>query len=345
MNIYFKVQTFAVYRESTATSLMGEDMTEAQAEITLTFSTIPTVRNLPSEQVSFDLLAPNKIVFTVFLREKGWRDAEAKIQQYKDWKASVKGQLSHPTPSGFEVCKAQINVFEVSGQKKPLKEELNEIISQGVKWEIFAAEGAIKLYEEIGKHKDDLNRNGFDNLFVFLQNALLAQTILAVNKIYERPSRLPSRSIPAALNLLQNHSKELHIERREQLEQKLALWKVEEDLKTKSDQEVTSIVVEQIGKILSAEDIDSALKRLKTLRDKRIAHPESIDETELPQVLWGEIEKLLEVAKKVVGIMGSNYLNVDYELDGEYVLSYNAACIARALTRLLKKTLDVSTES
>lgn len=225
------------------------------------------------------------------------------------------------------------------------KKKLNEIISQGVKWEIFEAEGAIKLYEEIGKHKNDLSENNFDNLFGFLQNALLAQTILAVNKIYERPGRFPSRSIPAALKLLQNHSTKLNIEYREQLEQKLALWGVKADLKTKSDQEVTSIVVEQIEKMLSAEDIDSALKRLKTLRDKRIAHSESIDETELPQVLWKEIEKLLEVAKKVVGIIGNNYLNVLYELDGEYELSSDASRLGCALSRLLKKTLDVSTKS
>lgn len=64
--------------------------------------------------------------------------------------------------------------------------------------------------------------------------------------------------------------------------------------------------------MLLAEDIASALECLRTLRDKRIAHPESIDQTELPQVLWEEIKKLLEVAKKVVGIMGNNYLNVHY---------------------------------
>lgn len=140
---------------------------------------------------------------------------------------------------------------------------------------------------------------------------------------------------------MQNHSTNLKIEHREQLEQKLARWGVEECLKTKSDQEVTEIVVEQIQKRLSVGDTNGALKRLKTLRNKRIAHPESIDETELPQILWKEIEKLLEVAKKVVGIIGNNYCGVCYEWEeGDYILSHEASLIANALSRLLKKIND-----
>lgn len=220
------------------------------------------------------------------------------------------------------------------------KEYLNDIICKGVKWEIFEAEGATKLYEEIGKHQDDLNKNKFDDLFGFLQNALLAQTILAVNKIYERPGKFPSRSIPAALNLLQDHSTSLKIEHREQLEDKLAGWGVEENLKTKSDQEVTKVTVEQIEKILLAENTDNALKDLKTLRNKRIAHPEFIDEKELPHVLWKEIDNLIEVAKKIVGIVGNHYLGVFYESpDGEYELSYNSLRLGDALSGLLKKSL------
>lgn len=218
------------------------------------------------------------------------------------------------------------------------KEHLNEIVSQGIKWEIFEAETATKLYEEIGNHKDGLIKNNLEDLFAFLQNALLSQTILAVNKIFEQPGRYVVRSIPSALKLLQNNSAKLNIEHREQLEQKLASWGVEANLKIKSDQEITNIVVEQIGKMLLEKDANSALKRLKTLRDKRIAHPEHIDETKLPQVYWREIDDSLKLAKEVIGIIGNNYLNVHYELDGEYVLSYDASLIANALSSLLNKT-------
>lgn len=226
---------------------------------------------------------------------------------------------------------------------KPPQEELKDIISQGIKWEIFQAEAANKLYEETGKRKNDLSKNNFESLFGFLQTALLSQIILAITKIYEheRPkSKFKLRSIPVALNLLKNHSTTLKIEDREQLEHKLTLWGVEECLKTKSDQEVTEIVVKQIQERLSAEDIGGALERLKTFRDKRIAHSESIDETDLKQVFWKEIDLLIELAQKVVGLIGNHYLNVLYEIDGEYELSYEAKQIRSALCRLLDKKLN-----
>jgi len=224
--------------------------------------------------------------------------------------------------------------------EKPPKEHLNEIISQGVKWQIFEAEAAIKLYEEIGNHKNDLDRNRFDNLFGFLQSALLAQIILAVGKIYEHPRRdgkYPPRSIYAALNLLQERSTRLNIEDREQLEQKLISWHIEDELITKSDPEVTNIIVEKINKTLSEENIRSALDGLRELRDKRIAHSEAIDETKLRQILWRDIENLLKVAKEVVGIIGNHYLGVLYEQEGKYELSSDAARISSSLSRLLKK--------
>jgi hypothetical protein len=217
---------------------------------------------------------------------------------------------------------------------KPPQEELKDIISQGVKGEIFEAEAAIKLYEEIGKRKNDLSKNNFESLFGFLQNALLSQIILAITKIYECPSnRNKLRSIPVALNLLENYSTILKIEHREQLEQKLTLCGIEECLRTKSDQEITEIVVKQIQEMLPPKDKGGGLDRLKKLRDKRIAHSEAI--IELPEIFWREIEEPLEVAKKVVGIIGNHYLNVLYEIDGKYELSYEPEQIRSALCRLL----------
>lgn len=222
------------------------------------------------------------------------------------------------------------------------QEELKEIISQGVKWEIFEAEAAIKLYEEIGKHKDDIFKNDFLSLFDFLQNALLSQIILAITKIYEHEhpkSKYKLRSIPVALNLLKNHSTTLKIGHKEQLEQELTIGGVEECLITKSDQEVTEIVVKQIQEMLLAEDIDGALEGLKNLRDKRIAHSEAIEETDLSQVLWKEIDSLIELVHKVVRIIDTHYLQVPNDIYLESELSYEPEKLRSSLCRLLDNGL------
>ncbi|MGK7873504.1 MAG: hypothetical protein AB4426_09370 [Xenococcaceae cyanobacterium] len=97
-------------------------MTEARAEITLKFNTIPEVRTLPKGRVEFYMLAPNGVVFTVNIKGKSWRKAEASMKQFSDWVAMVGGKLGDPTPKGFEVKDAGLQVFE----KKPKEPKQTE---------------------------------------------------------------------------------------------------------------------------------------------------------------------------------------------------------------------------
>ena len=87
----------------------GGSMTEARAEITLKFNTIPEVRTVPSGRVSFDLVAPNGVVFTVNIKGKSWRKASENMQQFSNWVPAGGGQLGNPTPSGFEVADASLS--------------------------------------------------------------------------------------------------------------------------------------------------------------------------------------------------------------------------------------------
>ncbi len=100
-------------------------MTEARAEITLKFNTIPEVRTLPKSRIEFDLVAPNGVVFTVNIKGKSWRKASENMQQFSNWVAAVGGKLGNPTPSGFEVADAGLQVFEKKAkQPKPTDEAL-----------------------------------------------------------------------------------------------------------------------------------------------------------------------------------------------------------------------------
>ena len=84
-------------------------MTDARAEITLKFNTIPEVRELPKGRVEFYLKAQSGVVFTVNIKGKSWRKASENMQQFSNWVAAVGGKLGNPTPSGFEVADASLS--------------------------------------------------------------------------------------------------------------------------------------------------------------------------------------------------------------------------------------------
>ncbi|MEH2274433.1 MAG: hypothetical protein V7K40_06385 [Nostoc sp.] len=217
----------------------------------------------------------------------------------------------------------------------PLPNQLEDII-KGVAMDILDAEEAIKLYEVIGNHKDTLIKDNFENLFAVLQVALLKNTILAINKIYETPKKTyPLRSLPAAVKILKDNCNKFKIEQREQLEQKLTNWGLDKKcFISLSDLELTNIVAEALNtKLPSKEEI----KNIKEVRDKQVAHHELIDK-EKSSIMWSHLDDLLARAKKIVGVIGNHYIGSFYEInDGEYVLSYDASITSLSLMRLLKK--------
>jgi hypothetical protein len=160
--------------------------------------------------------------------------------------------------------------------------------------------------------------------------------ILAINKIYESNSRnFELRSLRFALKIMEDNFDKLKIEYREQLEEKLTNWGCDSKcLIAMSDSELTKIVVEELKKILPPKE---RLNELKALRDKRIAHHESINETKIPSVLWKQIDDLLEIAKKVVGVIGNHYLGILFEINGEYSLTSDTSKTSLSLLRLLRK--------
>ncbi len=104
-------------------------MTEARAEITLKFNTIPEVRTLPKSRVKFYLKATNGVVFTVNIKGKSWRKAEASMKEFPEWVAMVGGKLGAPTSNGFEVEGAGLQVFEKKPKEPKQTEEKEEAIT------------------------------------------------------------------------------------------------------------------------------------------------------------------------------------------------------------------------
>ena len=103
------------------------NVTEAKAEITLKFNIIPQINPLPQGRVEFHLKDASGLVFTVNIKGKSWRKAEAAMKNFPQWVAAVGGKLGAPTTNGFQLESAGLQVFE----KKP-KELKEAVVAQGI---------------------------------------------------------------------------------------------------------------------------------------------------------------------------------------------------------------------
>ena len=77
------------------------------------------------------------------------------------------------------------------------------------------------------------------------------------------------------------------------------------------------------------------VEKLKTLRDKAMAHNEMVSPITGPT--WGGLERILEISKDLAGVLGWAYLSTVYVHNGEYFLSSDAERPARALRRMLSE--------
>lgn len=227
----------------------------------------------------------------------------------------------------------------MTGQQEALSNEetkLTDILRQGLELEIFTASESIYLYEIISKNSAVLTEKHYGDLFGSLQACLARQLILSIVKIYEPPNnRHPIRSLPTALELIQENRNTLKIHYRDELEHKLLKLGCDQDtLKNLCEPQLTEKVVQMLKHQCPSKE---ALDALKSQRDKRIAHNEAINETKLRQVCWGEPEDLLEKAKMMMGILGNHYLGLIYEENGDYHQSYDARKAARSLSRLFNE--------
>ncbi|MBD2510102.1 hypothetical protein H6G91_22865 [Nostoc muscorum FACHB-395] len=220
------------------------------------------------------------------------------------------------------------------------KEHLQDIVNNGIKFDLLAVETAILLYETIGNYQSELADKNFEHLFGNIQLLLAKDIVLSISKIFDNNDRFSLRSLYAAIKIINNNSHELKIEYRIQLEEKLGIWGLDRKcLIAMTDSELTTLVGKMLNdKMPSKDDI----KAIKNIRDKRLAHDECIDEAKISVILWQELDNLVELAKSILGIIGNHYLGSLYEINGEYTLSENALIESRSLVRLFKQAGIIS---
>ena len=212
-------------------------------------------------------------------------------------------------------------------------------ICRGLAGDVYLAEVARRLLEELDPFGEAINRTGtgkhfFANLQMILQHELL----LAVCRLYEPYSpRNPGRSCPAAAHHIATHITSLRITEPERLKKFLRLsGSIQELSNPAADEELSSRFVQYLADLPKASSdssrpLDQALTMLKTVRDKVVAHHERVDSSRLRVPGWTRLAELIDVAREVTEVLAESYG------EGGCYLKDDANRPAHSLVKLLQR--------
>jgi len=219
-------------------------------------------------------------------------------------------------------------------------EEIKDIIEQGLRNDIFRAERAIAINREIAKHSEEINKGDEHKkrILAYLQNLTVNEAILCTSKLYDPVGKYPTRSIHLLLNLLIEKANELPEIREKHNTIKLLRELHTPDYiidKVNSDDlsEFPKKFADYFEVLVLDFETEELLNEIKDFRDKRIAHNERVEEN--LSVQWESVEKLLNLIKQAVGVIGWAYLNTVYMYENRYHLSSDARRLRSSVKEIL----------
>lgn len=202
-------------------------------------------------------------------------------------------------------------------------------------------EQAYELFMAIARRGDEINSrmdHNYGCLFYVIQRSLMTEMLLAVMRVYDRPSnKYPTRCLAGLLNYLELGRKDLPSIRepfqlRYHLERMNAPTALIETIATNAA-EFAPCLAEYFRLLLEDPAIIVALEKAKYYRDKFVAHNEDVEKVGYPSM--SSLKKLIDIAKNIVGALGWAYFSTAYVIDGRYILSEDAQSSSNALMRLL----------
>ncbi len=218
------------------------------------------------------------------------------------------------------------------------KKELKRLVQEGPVTQIIRAEQAISILNVTGAVADQINKKNYGEVISTFQNLCIDQFVLSITKLYEIPRGYALNSIPSVLDYFDNNKENLEITEPYLLEQQLRRLGLDlAGFEKLTNAEQNIIIYNELSRRSPSLKDNEALSALKTMRDKKIAHPEDINVQSLEKATWQAAEDLLQYPKDVVGVLGDGYLSTVYMLeDGKYLLTSAATRVGRGMKRMLK---------
>lgn len=220
--------------------------------------------------------------------------------------------------------------------------EIKDIIEEGLRNEIFRAERAIAIYQEIAQNSDEINRGSEHpkRVLGYLQKLTISEAVLATTKLYDPVGKYPTRSIHLLLNLLEEKADKFpKVIQKLNTKMEMEQLNVPNYIISKVDLEDSSQFPKHLSQFYRSlvydSEVEKLLNEVKNFRDKRVAHNERTKKN--LSFNWNSIKQLLEFPKQIVGIIGWAYLNTVYMHNNEYRLSFNATTLTASIRGLIKQ--------
>jgi HEPN superfamily AbiU2-like protein len=229
-------------------------------------------------------------------------------------------------------------------------DRLDDLLTNGICNDIYRAEQALGMFIMIGQHAGPINAATFGEFYGSIQQVLWREAVLSVASLFERPdNRFPNRGIPSVLNLLETNAATLAIpERRKLIQHVTQFAEAENELAALSDMDLTARTVRFFRqRLLENPAVRIALDKVKTFRDKAVAHNEQIAFEVLPQPTIAQFSGLLTHAQQFLKAIGQGYLGVHYgqSCDDDYIMSRDAEKAAICLSRVLVASGVIDSET
>lgn len=215
--------------------------------------------------------------------------------------------------------------------------ELSTLVADGVSADIYLAMEAHGIFRTIGERVAEADASTFQPMLVALQAYASGEFVLAVTRLLERQGQnYELHSVHGVLMHLRNNADRIPLIQPIFVQQSMVRLGVWGAMSHEPGVAQTQAVVDALIARLPHHTNNEALKALKALRDKRIAHPERGRAEALPTTTWPEALKLLEIPVEALAVCGA-YTNVAYVDDrGRYLMNVDAARAGVATRRVLE---------
>lgn len=223
----------------------------------------------------------------------------------------------------------------------PDRDILLEKFNRAVTDQIAIADRALSVADAIADTAPE-DRH-FGGLLYHLMTTQADVVVLALSRLFDPPPRrFPTRCIPGFLKLLEEHAAHVTVYRRDEIEQFLTTRSPGSGPATLTDEKLTHAFVlayeshlEEDG-LTGANGPPAALSRIRTRRDKQVAHNEdwrpAVDEI----VSWQDLHQILDEAKTFAGLVGPAYLDFHFAAnDGTYMLTKDSRMVGKQAERML----------
>jgi hypothetical protein len=219
---------------------------------------------------------------------------------------------------------------------RPAATELNRLVSEGIAADIYLAHEAHGIFKTIGENVAAAEASTYQPMLVALQSYASAELVLAITRLLERQGqRYELHSVHGTLMYLRDHAADIPIREPIFLQQAMERLGLRNQVPHEAGEKQTLAVVDALVSTLPHHTNSTALKALKDLRDKRIAHPERAKPEGIETTTWDEALKLLRIPTEALAVFGAYTSTAYVDNEGRLFVETDAARAGVATSRIL----------